>query len=743
MALPTPDGAVLVAEPPAAAERLTGVIERVTFHSEESGFCVLRVKLVRRREPVTLVGRAARVAPGEYVDAEGSWSHDREHGLQFRARELRVTEPTNRDGVERFLASGLIRGIGPTLAERLVARFGMDVFDVIERAPERLAEVRGVGAVRRERIEAGWAEQKRVREIMLFLHSHGVGTSRAVRIYRTYGDAALERIREDPYRLARDIRGIGFKTADALASELGVEPDAPIRVRAGLHFVLAEALSEGHCGLPRDLLGRRAERLLGVPSAPVDEALEVELASGALVADVARERDCVFLAGLHAAEREVARRLAELSRGGPPWPEIEAARAIPWVERRLGLELARGQRGAIETALRSKLVILTGGPGVGKTTLVNSLLTILDAKGVRTDLAAPTGRAARRLAEASGHEARTLHRLLEVDPRSGRFLRDERRPLECDLVVVDETSMVDVLLLRALLRAVPPRAALLLIGDVDQLPSVGPGRVLGDAIESGALPVVRLSEVFRQAARSRIVENAHRIRRGRMPDLEPREGSDFFFVDAEEPDEAAERLLHIVCQRIPGRFGLDPVREVQVLCPMYRGAAGAHALNAALQARLNLRSRAGTRVDRFGSSYAVGDKVMQLENDYERDVYNGDIGFVRAVDPAERELHIAFDDRRVAYRFEELDALALAYATTIHKAQGSEYPAVVIPLLTSHYPMLRRSLLYTAVTRARGLVVLVGQRRALAIALRTGARVERWTKLSDWLVQLAVAPPLP
>ncbi|MBW2272450.1 MAG: ATP-dependent RecD-like DNA helicase [Deltaproteobacteria bacterium] len=721
---------------PAEQNHVSGVIERVTFHNEDTGFSVLRVRLPRRRELATVVGKAARVSPGEFIEAEGEWSHDARHGQQFSASELRVAAPTSRQGMERYLGSGLVHGIGPGLAKRLVESFGEQVFDVIEGSPERLREVQGVGSVRSERIVAAWAEQKRVREIMVFLYSHGVGTARAVRIYRSYGEAALERIREDPYCLARDIRGIGFLTADALARQLGVEPNALERVRAGVSHVLREAVSDGHCGLPEAELHRQARELLDVDAERVESALAAELRAGEIVRDDIDQQPCVFLSGLYGAERSAAARLLALARGAPPWGEIDAAPAIAQVEEKLAIELAQSQRAALTRALRSKVVVMTGGPGVGKTTLVKSLLAVLRGKKVRTALAAPTGRAAKRLAEATGQEARTLHRLLEADPRSGGFKRDESNPIDCALLVVDESSMVDVPLLFALLKAVPPTAALVLVGDVDQLPSVGPGQVLRDIIDSGAVPVVRLREIFRQAATSRIVRSAHRVNEGQLPDLAAEEGSDFYFIETAEPDDAAQRILTLVRERIPKRFGFDPMREVQVLCPMHRGQLGARALNLALQETLNPSAKTGARVERFGWTYALGDKVMQIENDYDKKVFNGDVGFVEAVDPEQGELVVDFDERSVPYGFDELDQLVLAYAITVHKSQGSEYPAVVIPITTQHYTMLKRNLIYTALTRGKQLVVLIGQRRALAMAVQgKGQELRRWSKLRSWLAE--------
>jgi len=510
-------------------ENLAGLVERVTFHNEENGFCVLRLKARAQRDLITVIGHAAMISAGEWVQAAGTWTNDRTHGLQFRASFLKATPPTTLDGIERYLGCGMIRGIAAAYARRLVAAFGETVFDVIEADPDRLREVAGIGPVRAARIAAGWAEQKVVREIMLFLHAHGVGTSRAVRIYKTYGAEAVAIISENPYRLARDIRGIGFKTADQIAAKLGIAKDAMVRVRAGVSYALAEAMDEGHCGLPDDDLLRTGAELLDVSADRLTAALALELQDGTVVADTVGERRCIFLASLYRAEQDIAKRLRDLAAGEPPWPEIDVDRAIPWLEQRGGLTLAPSQREALRLAASSKALVITGGPGVGKTTLVNSILKMLVAKGVAVALCAPTGRAAKRLTETTGVEAKTIHRLLETDPKNGGFKRGETNPLGCDLLVVDETSMVDVLLMKALVRALPTRAALLLVGDVDQLPSVGPGQVLADIIDSGAVPVVRLTEVFRQAATSRVIVNAHRINAGQMPEATPTgaERSDF------------------------------------------------------------------------------------------------------------------------------------------------------------------------------------------------------------------------
>jgi exodeoxyribonuclease V alpha subunit len=688
-------------------EVLAGSVERVTFYNPENGFCVLRAKARGHRDLVTVTGQAATISAGEWITASGEWINDRTHGQQFKARFLKTSEPTSIEGIEKYLGSGMIRGIGPAYAKKLVHTFGEKVFDTIQAEPDRLREVPGIGPMRAKRITDAWAEQRAVREIMLFLHQNGVGTARAVRIYKTYGSDAVQVMTENPYRLTRDIRGIGFKTADAIAMKLGIEKTALIRLRAGISSALAEAMDEGHCGLPTEKLIPLAEELLEAPKELILTALELEQSEGAVVADKVGDTPCIFLAGLYRAEQNIADRLLRLVNSRLPWPWIDEAKAVPWVEKRSGLRLADSQRAAIRLALMAKVLVITGGPGVGKTTIVKSILGILSAKGVKLLLCAPTGRAAKRMTEATGVEAKTIHRLLEVDPKGGGFKRNVDNPLDCDLLVVDEASMVDVILMQALMKATPDSAALLIVGDIDQLPSVGPGQVLADIIGSGAAPVVRLTEVFRQAAASRIILNAHRINQGAMPDLSPPGAdSDFYFVPAEEPETAVSRILELVKIRIPKRFGLDPIRDIQVLCPMNRGGVGARSLNIGLQAALN---PAGERkVERFGWTFAPGDKVMQIENDYDKEVYNGDIGYIDDVDSEAGELMATFDGRSVTYGFGELDTLVPAYAATMHKSQGSEYPAVVIPVMTQHYAMLQRNLLYTGMTRGKRLVVLVG-----------------------------------
>jgi exodeoxyribonuclease V alpha subunit len=711
------------------SERLSGSVERVTFHSEESGFCVLRIKVRGRRELATVIGSAAAVTAGEYVECLGVWVNDRSHGLQFKAKQITIIPPSTLEGIEKYLGSGMVKGIGPHFAKKLVKAFGERVFDVIEQTPERLLELDGIGPKRQARVTEAWAEQKVIREIMVFLQSHGVGTSRAVRIYKTYGDEAITKVSENPYRLALDIHGIGFKTADTIARRLGIAPDSLIRAQAGVRHVLKEWSEQGHCAALRPKLIELAVTLLEIPESVIVQAVDAELQAGNLIGERVGGLEALFLTPLHRAETGCAKHLIRLLAGTPPWGRIEPEKAVPWVEQRSGLTFSDSQREAIAQVVNSKVSIITGGPGVGKTTIVNSILTILRAKNIDVLLCAPTGRAAKRLFESTGLEAKTVHRLLEFEPQHFGFKRDFDNPLEADFIVMDEASMMDVVLMNQFLRAIPDRAGLLIVGDVDQLPSVGPGAVLADMIDSGRIPTVCLTEIFRQAKTSQIIVNAHRINQGRIPRPDPdQQPSDFYVIAAQTPEALFEKLMEVVTRRIPQHFKLHPVNDIQVLTPMNRGGLGARSLNVELQQRLNGASE--PKVTRYGSTYAPGDKVIQRLNNYDKDVFNGDIGRIENIDAEEGVVRVDYDGRIVGYELSELDELALAYATSIHKSQGSEYPAVVIPLATQHYMLLERNLLYTGVTRGKKLVVIIAQPNALAMAVKTQRSGRRLTALA-------------
>ena len=717
-------------------EEIECVVERVTFHNADNGFSVLRVRPKADSQAIiTVVGHTATVAQGERIRVVGDWRDDRTHGRQFVAERIAPLPMQGRAQIEAFLASGAIKGVGPSTAKLMLTHFGEKVLDVLDKEPGKLRELPGIGPVRARTIGESWAAQRSTRELMLFLADSGIGVARAGRIQKQFGADAVRVIQQNPYRLVREVRGIGFATADALALKLGLARDSIERIRAGVTHTLMEASTQGHCGMPTTDLIETCAKLLGIATDRMGEGITLELEAKRLVRDTLAGRDAIFLPWLHRAEAITAEHLRLLAHGRPPWPEIDVAKALQWVERKTRVSLAPSQRAAVETMLRSKMCVITGGLGVGKTTIVRSIVEIVAAKDTEILLGAPTGRAARRLGESTSREAKTIHRLLEINAQTGVFARDESNPLECDLLIIDEASMIDVMLMSALVRALPPDAALLLVGDVDQLPAVGPGQVLSDIIESGAIPVVRLTEVFRQDAESRIVVSAHAINEGRMPELAHKEG-DFFFFRAADSAAAAERIVELVTERIPKRFGHDPLRGIQVLSPMRRGAAGVEGLNAMLQQRLNPRASRpeAPRIERLGTAFHAGDKVMQTANNYDKDVFNGDTGVIVSIDAETMTAIVDMDGRPIEYIADEMDDLVLAYATTIHKSQGSEYPAVVIALTMQHAIMLQRNLVYTAATRGKKLVVIVGEERALRQAVQTTSTRRRWTKLREWLV---------
>jgi exodeoxyribonuclease V alpha subunit len=711
-------------------DNVEGEIEHIVFRNEENDYTVCRLKVTGRQEPIVAVGILSAV-PGEFLSARGFWVNDRKYGTQFKIVEYKAVVPATTKAIERYLGSGLIKGIGPVFAKRMVASFGPETLEVIEKTPDRLGTIEGIGPKRIEKICSAWDAQKEIKTIMLFLQGHGVSTNYAARIYKQYGNGAIAVLRENPYRLAHEVVGIGFVKADQIARNLGIGEDSPLRARAGLLFILNQEVDAGHVFIPEAQLAAKAAELLGIPDPILREALSYLIENNCAIRENGPRKE-VYLPPFHVAENGIATRLHALSRGRSPIRPIDAPKAIAWVEEQIGLTLAEEQVRAVTHAATEKGVIITGGPGTGKTTIVRAIVRIFQARRAKILLAAPTGRAAKRLSEASGLPAYTVHRLLGYSPKSG-FQKNAEQPLEADVLIVDEVSMVDTLLFYHLLKALPDHAKLILVGDAHQLPSVGAGQVLADLIASEALPTVTLTEIFRQAQKSLIVRNAHRILEGEFPYLPPRSrdaSEDFLFVEEEDPERTIEAIRSLVSEEIPGRFGFDPMDDIQVLCPMNRGVAGVINLNRVLQAALN---PAGPELKRGPLFFRLGDKVMQITNNYTKGVFNGDIGRIASVDAEEQELTVRFDNGEVPYEFSELDELALGYAVSVHKSQGSEYPAVVLPILAQHYMLLQRNLLYTAVTRAKRLLVLVGTKRAVGMAIGNNRTAQRCTLLQERL----------
>nr|WP_290666261.1 ATP-dependent RecD-like DNA helicase [Ardenticatena sp.] len=719
--------------PEVPLQELEGTIERITYQNEENGYTVAKVQPRGKRYEVTVVGTLSGVQVGESVRLRGFWTTHPEYGRQFQVRSYTVHLPATIEGIRKYLGSGLIKGIGPVMAARIVAHFGKETLNIIEQQPERLLEVPGIGKKRVARIQQAWHEQQHIKEIMLFLQAHGVSTGLAVKIYKQYEDEAIAILRTDPYRLARDIYGIGFKTADAIAQKLGLPPDSPQRIEAGLVYTLSHFADDGHCFATREELVATASSLLEVPPDVCEWHLDTLIGNEILIAD----EEAIYLPPFYYAEVGVARKLHLLMQSRhdrlAAFADADWARIFEWLDRHSPFPLAPEQQQAVRMAFIQRVSILTGGPGTGKSTVTGAIIRLLRAKGQSVLLAAPTGRAAKRLSEATGLPAQTIHRLLEFKPSAGNlFLRDRDNPLDADMIIVDEASMIDILLMNHLLKAIPAGAHLLIIGDIDQLPSVGPGNVLRDLIDSEHIPVTRLKTIFRQDADSYIIVNAHRIDEGRMP-IFARNSRDFFFFKQPEPEPAADLLLDIVARRIPRKFGYDPLNDIQVLSPMHRGAAGVGELNRRLQERLN-PARPGIAEYRHGHRiFRVGDRVMQIRNNYEKQVFNGDMGRLIAIDLEEQQLVVDFEGEQVSYEFHELDQVVHAYAISVHKSQGSEFPVVVMPILTQHYMMLQRNLLYTGITRAREMVVLVGSKRAIAIAVRNNRVAHRNTRLAHRL----------
>ena len=708
---------------------LQGQLERITYHNEENHYTIAKLKVKGQRDLVTIVGCIVSMTPGEVLRLKGDWDSHPKYGEQFKVVSYETVTPATVKGIERYLGSGLIKGIGPVMAKRLVNKFGLETLEIIENSADRLKEVEGIGEKRIDMISTAWAEQKEVRDVMLFLQGHEVSSNYAAKIYRQYGKESIRVVKENPFRLADDIFGIGFLTADKIAGNLGIPKDSEMRAEAGILYVLRKLADEGHVYYPYEDLINESMKILEIDTGIITSALGKIASEKRVVLD----GKAVYLSEFYAAEVGVAVSLKAVLVGAKGLIRSDRDAAIKGAQEELKITLAEKQIQAVRESLDKKVLVITGGPGTGKTTIINAILRIYRRAGQRVLLAAPTGRAAKRMSETTGFEARTIHRLLEFSPKDNCFKKNEQERLDTDLIVIDEASMVDTILMHHLSRAVRPETTLLLVGDIDQLPSVGAGNVLKDIIDSGRVPTVRLNEIFRQAKESMIIINAHRINSGEFPYItsDKEKLRDFYFVELEEPEKVLEMIVHMCRDRIPERFGFHPLDDIQVLTPMHRGVVGASSLNAALQKELNASPEG---LQRGGRIFKKGDKVMQIRNNYDKDVYNGDIGRIVSMDKEAQEVTVSFDGKRVDYDFSDLDEIVLAYAVSVHKSQGSEYPVVVMPLLTQHYLLLQRNLLYTAITRGKKLVVIIGTKKALGIAIRNNNQQLRYTRLKDRLI---------
>lgn len=727
------------------SELLQGVVERLTYHSDESGYTVARFKVPRSSELVTIVGNFASIQPGQTLHLEGIWREHPKYGAQFQVTQYREAKPATLTGIEKYLGSGLIKGVGSATAKRIVAHFGADTLEVLEQQSERLAEVPGISQKRVKLIQAAWAEQRAIKDVMLFLQSHGISTAYAVKIFKQYGDASIATVTQNPYQLAAEVYGIGFVTADAIARSLGIDPGSDYRYRSGISHMLQAAATEGHCFLPQTELAERAVQRLSLPGHQPDLAVMTQLTSkmaltGELVMQLgnAEQPAICYDPPFYGAEFKLAERLALLL--SQPLT-VDLPRVQRWIDRfieKTGLPLSDQQRQAVEIAASSRLLVLTGGPGTGKTFCTRTIVALWKAMGKTIALASPTGRAAQRLSEMTHQEAKTVHRLLEFDPSQFKFKREADNPIPAEAIVIDEASMLDLFLANSLLKAIRLESQLLLVGDIDQLPSVGPGNVLADLIQSGQIPVVRLSEVFRQAQSSQIVRNAHEINQGKLPILEPvslQPDSDCLWVNAFQPEQGLRAIQQLVNQTIP-QLGFEPLRDLQLLCPMIRGELGTRRLNQLLQQLLNPPSASQRQLNRGSKILREGDRVIQQSNDYNREVFNGDIGRIQAIDLNEQSVTVQFAERLVSYDYADQTELELAWAVSIHKSQGSEYPVVILPIYMQHSLLLSRNLIYTGLTRAKQLAIFVGSQKAIEFAVNQTKNQQRYTLLAERLREL-------
>ena len=718
--------------------KLYGQLERITYQNEENDYLVGKVRVRGHSDLVTIIGNVPSPNLGEMLSMVGEWQNHPQFGAQFKVTFCSASAPTSIEGLKKYLGSGLIKGIGPVMAKRIVDRFGEETLEIIENSTNQLLKIPGIGQNRVQMIAAAWTEQKEIRNIMFFLQSHGISSNYASKIYRRYGNEAISVVQENPYRLAREVYGIGFAIADKIAQKMGISENSPQRVEAGIFYLLQSITEMGHVYCPLEVLIAQAKEILKVEDNVIQEATKsLEIEQQIVIEDLKKDNGIeqgVFLAGYHFAEKQIAALLKNIQIAERRIKNINADKAVEWICRQMDISLADKQIEAIRAAIDNKVLVITGGPGVGKTTITKAILQIFANVTNKILLAAPTGRAAKRMAEATGMEAKTIHRLLEFKGGDDGFLRNAEYQLNCDLVIVDEASMVDTLLMYHFLCAVPSYATVILVGDVQQLPSVGAGNVLKDIIDSGVIPVVSLNQIFRQAQQSRIIVNSHRIINGQMPEIDNyQQNSDFYFMQEEDPQKAISKIVLMVKERIPKKFGFNPLIDVQVLTPMNRGAIGAQVLNDALQENLNPN---GFEIIKNGRKFRIGDKVMQIRNNYDKEVFNGDIGFILDIIPEDQTITVNIDGRDISYDYSELDELVLAYAISIHKSQGSEYPAVVIPLMTQHYVMLARNLVYTGITRGKKLVVVIGNIRAMSVAVQNNKTTERCTRLSERLKYL-------